>query len=54
MTGKEAYEEDVRRCPIYPHNGEQRPSWDELPDVAKCTWNKNPTPREFARVNDVR
>lgn len=54
MTGKQAYEEDLRRCPIYPHTGKPRPRWDELSDVVKCSWNKNPTPRDFARTNDAR
>ncbi|WP_156912310.1 hypothetical protein [Roseibium algicola] len=48
MTGQEAYEEDVRRCPLYPHNGKPRPQWDDLSDLIKSTWNKYPDPREYA------
>lgn len=41
--GQLAYEEDVRRKPEYP-DGCPRPSWDDIPDYAKKTWEKNPTP----------
>lgn len=46
MTGKEAYEEDVRRRPYY-HNGAKRRSWDQLDDVIQWSWNRKPTPREY-------
>jgi hypothetical protein len=54
MTGKEAYEEDVQRCPVYPYSGHIRPRWDDLSDLVKSTWNNNPTPREFQRIDDKR
>jgi hypothetical protein len=43
MTAQEAYEEDVRRHPLY-HDGTPRKSWDE---VARQSWEKNPTPRDW-------
>jgi hypothetical protein len=49
MTGREAYEEDCRRTGgVYPFGSHaKRPSWDELPDYAQGSWNKNPTPRRW-------
>lgn len=50
MTAREAYEEDVRRCPNYPKDvcgGGRRPTWDELSDWGKESWRRNPTPREY-------
>lgn len=44
MTGREAYEEDCRRCPTYP-DGTPRKAWDKLPDICRWSWNRNPTPR---------
>lgn len=49
MTGKEAYEEDVRRKPTY-HTGEPRKTWDELDSVEQWSWNKDPQPREYDAV----
>jgi hypothetical protein len=46
MTAREAYEEDVRRCPEY-WGGGARKSWDELPEFVKDTWRRNPTPRPY-------
>ena len=43
MTGKQAYEEDVRRKPNY-HDGSPRKRWDQLAPEVQNTWNKNPTP----------
>lgn len=48
MTGREAYEEDVRRRPLY-ENGAPRPDWDDLDEHAQWSWNKSPTPREWAK-----
>lgn len=44
MTGKEAYDLDVEARPLY-HDGTPRKSWDQLSDVARWSWNRNPTPR---------
>jgi hypothetical protein len=41
-----AYEEDVRRRPTY-DNGVPRCTWDQLPDIAQWSWEKNPTPRDW-------
>lgn len=46
MTGREAYEEDVRRRPTY-DNGAPRRSWDQLDDIAQLSWTRNPTPRDY-------
>ena len=46
MTGKEAYEEDVRRSPLY-HDGSPRKVWDQLSEAVQWSWNRNPTPREY-------
>ncbi len=46
MTGQQAYEEDVRRHPNH-HDGTPRPDWDKLLDIAKWSWNRNPTPRDW-------
>jgi len=50
MTGREAYEEDTRRKPTYPHNGRPRPRWDDLDDIAQSSWVKSPSPREWKRL----
>lgn len=46
MTGREAYEEDVRRKPLY-DDGTPRPDWDALYELAQWSWNKSPWPREW-------
>lgn len=46
MTACEAYTEDCRRKPYY-HTGQRRPKWDDLPDFAKWSWQRNPTPRDW-------
>jgi len=45
--GELAYNEDVRRRPTY-HTGERRPSWAQLATYAKWSWERNPTPRDYA------
>ena len=49
--GQKAYEEDVQRKPFYhPRvNGAVLPRvpWGELSAIAKWSWEKNPTPREW-------
>lgn len=43
-AGRAAYEADVAKTPRY-HDGALRRSWDELDDLARASWIKNPTPR---------
>lgn len=45
--GELAYNEDLRRQPIYPHNGGRRPTWAQLDAWVKQSWERNPTPREW-------
>ncbi len=47
MSGQEAYEEDVKRQPIYPWNGEPRRVWRDLSPAVRNTWEQNPTPRDY-------
>lgn len=49
MTPRQAYEEDVRRSPLY-NDGTPRRSWDELPDHVRLSWERNPTPREYRHM----
>lgn len=44
MTGQQAYEADLQRQPLY-HDGTPRKSWDQLSDIARWSWNRNPTQR---------
>ncbi len=46
--GRIAYEEDVRLEPSY-LDGASRRSWDQLPDLAKQSWERNPTVRARGR-----
>lgn len=46
--GRAAYEEDVRRWPRY-HDGQPRKAWDELDDVARWSWIRDPRPRDLCR-----
>lgn len=49
--GQSAYEEDVRRRPHY-DGGAKRPEWAELSDVARWSWDRDPTQR-FAKGGDA-
>lgn len=49
MTGREAFEEDVRRQPTYPGTDKPRKTWDELDEIQQLSWNRSPTPREWDR-----
>jgi len=42
--GQAAYERDVAREPSY-HDGKLRRSWSELDDIARESWERNPTVR---------
>jgi hypothetical protein len=43
-AGQRAYESDLKTTPNY-HDGGPRPAWDRLDQVARWSWNRNPTPR---------
>lgn len=47
--GEAAYIEDCRRQPFY-HTGERRLTWAQLDAWAKASWERNPTPRDYARA----
>lgn len=49
MNGREAYEQDVRGCPLY-HDGSPRVGWNQLCEVARYSWDRNPTPRNTQPV----
>jgi hypothetical protein len=53
QEARAAYEEDVRRSPFY-HDGAPRRSWDELPEFARESWRRNPTPRPYPPLGSVR
>ncbi|MGR3624029.1 hypothetical protein [Pseudophaeobacter sp.] len=40
MTGQQAYEEDVKRCPFY-HDGTPRKAWQQLDEAQQWSWNRN-------------
>lgn len=42
--GQRAYERDLARRPFY-HDGTARPSWDMLSEIARWSWDRNPTDR---------
>lgn len=42
--GQLAYESELIRAPLY-HDGAPRKTWTQLPDYAKWSWERNPTPR---------
>lgn len=44
LTAAQAYELDRLARPFYPC-GNPRPPWSQLSDLAKSSWEKNPTPR---------
>lgn len=47
-----AYEADCAACPAY-HDGTPRKSWSALSDIARLSWERNPTPRDWVRHGDV-
>ena len=47
--GEAAYREDVRRRPAY-DKGAPRPTWAQLDDHAKASWERDPTPREWKQA----
>lgn len=46
--GQIAYQEDVRRRPTY-GDGTPRKSWEELCDVARWSWEREPPERKKSR-----
>lgn len=44
--GRRAYERDLARQPLY-HDRTPRPSWDALPEIARWSWERNPTDRAW-------
>ena len=48
--GQLAYEQDVANWPLYPDGG-ARKARDRLGDMAKQSWERNPTPRNWKRVS---
>jgi hypothetical protein len=42
--GQSAYEQELRARPTY-HDGTPRKRWDQLDDIARSSWERNPTPR---------
>jgi hypothetical protein len=44
--GQVAYEADCAAMPTY-RDGSVRIDWADLPDYAKWSWERNPTPRDW-------
>lgn len=42
--GQLAYERDLTATPTY-HDGKERRAWDQLPEYARWSWERNPTDR---------
>lgn len=42
--GQLAYEQECSLVPDYQH-GVPRVAWEELSDIARLSWERNPTPR---------
>jgi hypothetical protein len=52
-AGRAAYERDLAKTPRY-HDGSKRPSWDKLSDIARDSWERNPTDRNTGTSDDER
>jgi hypothetical protein len=50
--GQRAYEEDVRRRPLH-HDGSPRRPWSVISDVAKWSWERDPSPRDWSQGTKV-
>lgn len=48
-AGQKAYELELTVWPYY-HDKQPRKTWDQLCDIARLSWERNPTPR---RMNDA-
>ncbi|MGU4702483.1 hypothetical protein K6L09_38120 [Burkholderia cepacia] len=51
-AGQLAYERDLAAQPNY-EDGARRPGWDQLGDVAKDSWERNPTDRKLPETHQV-
>jgi hypothetical protein len=47
-AGQTAYELDCLRAPRY-HDKTERAAWDRLPEYARWSWERNPTPRDYPK-----
>jgi hypothetical protein len=45
-AARAAYAEDVRRAPFYP-DGKPRKAWEELCEIGRESWRRDPRPREY-------
>lgn len=43
--GQIAYELELEAVPLYGPGCPRRPSWERLSEIAKRSWEKDPTPR---------
>lgn len=50
-SGQIAYQQDVQITPNY-HDGKPRRAWDDLSEIVRWTWERNPTPRQAPIVFD--
>lgn len=48
--GQRAYEADLIERPFY-HDGKPRRTWDQLHDIGRWSWEKNPYPLPCAPVD---
>jgi len=46
--GQRAYNRELQYVPNY-DKGVPRKTWEELDDIAKASWEKNPTPRKLLK-----
>lgn len=44
--GRAGYDEDVRRLPCH-HDGTARRSWEQIDELARESWRRNPAPRDW-------
>lgn len=56
--GQLAYERDLKKIPNYPPDcgaafaGKPRPTWEELKEYARWSWERNPTDRHWKLTTD--
>lgn len=44
--GHIAYEADLAAQPVY-HDGGKRKTWEQLAELERLSWERNPTPRQY-------
>jgi hypothetical protein len=49
--GEIAYRADCERQPFYIGSHIKRRTWDDLADYERATWEKNPTAREWEKID---